>query len=817
VEDRYPFSEVEARWQRKWSEANIYRVHTDPDRPKYYCLEMFPYPSGALHMGHLRVYTIGDVIARVKRRQGFNVLHPMGWDAFGLPAENAAMQHGTHPADWTEKNIANMKRQLLMLGTSYDWDREVTSCLPDYYHWTQWLFLHLYHRGLVARKKAEVNWCPQCQTVLANEQVEGGRCWRCDTAVVAKELEQWFFRITEYADRLLEDLQDLDWPERVKVMQENWIGRSEGAEIDFMLEKVGQPLRVFTTRPDTLFGATYMVLAPEHPLVPELATGGPYEEDVRRFIANMKNQSEEERTGAEKLGVPTGAYAVNPLNGERIPVWVANYVLMSYGTGAIMAVPAHDERDLEFARKYNLPVRVVISPPGAELKAEDLEEAYTGPGLMINSGQFNGLAWDEGKERVIEYAEQQGFGTRKINYRLRDWLVSRQRYWGAPIPIVYCSACGIVPVPEKDLPVTLPRDVHFEVGGPSPLTRSQEFIETTCPQCGEPARRETDTMDTFVCSSWYFLRYCSPHETEGPMAVADTSYWMPVDQYIGGIEHAILHLLYARFFMKVLYDSGLVPCPEPFASLLTQGMVVKGGAKMSKSKGNIVSPDEIIARYGADTARLFILFAAPPERDLEWSDRGVQGAYRFLNRLWRLANIIQGLEDSGQLPGEAEEGLQRARHRTIKKVTSDFTERYNFNTAISAVMELVNEMYGYLDQVTEKHKQTLTDILETVLLLLAPVTPHLAEEIWQRLGHKTSIHEQDWPTFNPEYVREEEVTVVIQVNGKIRDKLVAPVDLGAEQLQEMALASEKVRKHLAGKQLQKVITVPGKLVNVVVK
>ena len=638
VESRYNFRLTEKKWQERWERDDAFRVGEGSDRQKYYCLEMFPYPSGNLHMGHVRNYAIGDVVARYHKMKGFAVLHPMGWDAFGLPAENAAIKHGIHPSRWTRDNINNMRRQLKSMGVSYDWSREVATCHPGYYRWTEWLFLQLYHRGLAYRKQAAVNWCPACATVLANEQVVNGRCERCDTEVTKKSLSQWFFRITAYAERLLQDLDKLQgWPEKVRIMQENWIGKSTGAEVRFQAED-GMPLPVFTTRPDTLYGVTYMVLAPEHPFVERLLEQQAGNSVLRDFVNRVRIQSEIDRTSteAEKVGVFTGAYAVHPLTGERLPIWVANYVLPEYGTGAVMGVPAHDQRDLDFARKYRLPVQVVIQPLGQNLEAETMTEACADPGVMVNSGEFDGIDSEVAKLRIIQLLTGQGTGQEQVNYRLRDWLISRQRYWGAPIPVVYCDRCGIVPVPEADLPVLLPLDVAFEPTGESPLLKAEGFLNTKCPQCGGPARRETDTMDTFVCSSWYYLRYCSPRDERAAFARDKLDYWMPVDQYIGGVEHAILHLLYSRFFMKVLYDMGLAPCDEPFTNLLTQGMVLKDGAKMSKSKGNVVSPEEIIEHYGADTARLFILFAAPPERDLDWSDQGVEGAYRFINRVWRL-------------------------------------------------------------------------------------------------------------------------------------------------------------------------------------
>jgi len=828
VSRKYNFRLVERKWQERWEKEETFRVTEDPRLPKFYCLEMFPYPSGNLHMGHVRNYAIGDVIARFYRMQGYQVLHPMGWDAFGLPAENAAIKHGIHPAKWTWNNIDNMRRQLKLLGVSYDWSREIATCHPDYYRWTQWLFLQLYKSGLAYRKKAAVNWCPACATVLANEQVKDGECERCGTEVTKKELEQWFFRITAYADRLLEDLKKLEgWPEKVKVMQENWIGRSEGVEIRFRLEN-GKDVPVFTTRPDTIYGVTYIVLAPEHPLVEELLQGNPDAPEIRRFIEKVRLQSEIVRTAAEgeKEGIFIGAYAINPLSGDRVPVWIANYVLMEYGTGAVMGVPAHDQRDFEFARKYRLPVKVVIQPLGAELDPQTMEEAYTEPGLMVNSGPFTGMDSEVAKLEIAEFIEEQGYGERKVNYRLRDWLISRQRYWGAPIPIVYCEKCGIVPVPESDLPVLLPLDVEFTPTGESPLLKCESFTKTTCPVCGASARRETDTMDTFVCSSWYFLRYCSPHETEKPFDEAKLRYWMPVDQYIGGVEHAILHLLYARFFTKVLYDLGLVPVDEPFKNLLTQGMVLKDGAKMSKSLGNVVSPEEIIENYGADTARLFILFAAPPERDLDWSDQGVEGSFRFLNRVWRLVTgLAPQIQDVCEVPlsqnelSSEDRSLRSLVHKTIQKVTVDIKERFNFNTAISAIMELVNGLYHYCEQIPEarRNKQVLREGVTKLLILLSPFAPHIASELWEQLGMPGDVHAQKWPEPDPAALVTEKITIVVQVNGRVRDRVEVPAGIDPEEMKKVALAQPKIQEILSDKELVKVICVPERLVNLVVK
>ncbi|MCL4515921.1 MAG: leucine--tRNA ligase [Firmicutes bacterium] len=835
VQEKYQFSAVEEKWQKKWEEEKPYEARSNQGQ-KYYCLEMFPYPSGRLHMGHVRNYSIGDVVARFHRMQGDNVIHPMGWDAFGLPAENAAIKHGIHPAEWTWQNIDHMRAQMKRLGLSYDWSREVASCAPEYYRWTQWFFLQLYKKGLAYKKKAAVNWCPSCATVLANEQVVDGRCERCDTEVTRTDLEQWFFKITDYADKLLANLEKLTgWPDKVKIMQENWIGRSEGVEAFFKTEN-GLPLPVFTTRPDTIYGVTYMVVAPEHPVVDELIKGTPNEAVVRRFIAEVRAQDDITRTSTEteKKGIFSGAYAINPVNGAKIPIWLANYVLASYGTGAVMGVPAHDQRDFEFARKYGLPVVVVIQPLDRELDAAAMREAYVDEGRLVRSGRFDGMENLAAIREIGRYMEEKGVGKRTVNYRLRDWLVSRQRYWGAPIPIVYCPECGTVPVPEKDLPVLLPRDVEFTPHGESPLAKSESFVNTTCPHCGGPARRETDTMDTFVCSSWYFARYTDASNRDLPFAKAEADYWLPVDQYIGGVEHAILHLMYARFFTMVMHDLGLLETEEPFTNLLTQGMVLMEGSKMSKSRGNIVDPDEIVNTYGADTARLFILFAAPPERDLEWSEQGVEGSYRFLSRVWRLVADLEprigtAPDDSrsgkvaqagtgGDLPRSARD-LRRQTHLTIKKVSEDISQRFNFNTAISSIMELVNAAYLYKDRVPveEQVPGVLRELVETLLLLLAPFAPHLTEELWHELGNARSIHGMPWPRYDPAALAAEEVTIVVQVNGKVRDRLTVPIEIDPEELKEMALGMEKVREFIGGKSVGNVVVVPKKLVNIVAR
>jgi leucyl-tRNA synthetase len=813
---RYDPRLIEPKWQRYWDERRLYYVTEREDRPKFYALVMFPYPSGDLHMGHMRNYTIGDLIARYKTMQGYNVMNPMGWDAFGLPAENAAVQRGIHPKEWTLRNIARMKEQLIKMGMVYDWDREVTSCLPDYYKWTQWLFLKLYERGLAYRKMAPVNWCPSCNTVLANEQVIDGRCWRCGTEVTKREFEQWFFRITAYAEDLLRDLDSLDaWPERVKVMQRNWIGRSEGAEIDFPVADSTHVVRVFTTRPDTVYGATFMVLAPEHPLVKEL-TAPEHSREVEEYVERARRETEIERlsTEKEKTGVFIGAYCINPFTGRRIPIYIADYVLMGYGTGAIMAVPAHDERDYEFALKYGLPVVEVIEAPSGSGVAAGA--CYTGAGTMVNSGPFSGMSSEEGKQAIIRYLEEKGMGSRAISYRLRDWLISRQRYWGCPIPIIYCPQCGIVPVPEDQLPVLLPDNVEFKPTGESPLASVPEFVNVACPRCGGAARRETDTMDTFVDSSWYFLRYCDPRNDRAAFDPGKANYWMPVDQYTGGVEHAILHLMYSRFFTKVLHDMGLVAVREPFAALFTQGMILKDGVVMSKSKGNVVAVDEIVDSHGADTARVYILFMAPPEVDAEWTTQGADGVLRFLNRVWRLVRDV--VDVNRPLPPvddlqDADRDLLRVVHKTVHRVTNDI-DRFHFNTAVSAFMELVNAMAD--------HKQRLGvtpayhEAGRKLLLLMAPFAPHITEELWQACGGTPSIHEQAWPGWDPALAAESEVEIAVQVNGRVRDRIVVPADIDEAKLRELVMAREKIRSYLDGRRLERFIYIPGRLVNLVV-
>ncbi|MDR2006011.1 MAG: leucine--tRNA ligase [Acidaminococcales bacterium] len=820
---RYSPHEIEEKWQKTWAREAAFATG-GAGGPEYYVLEMFPYPSGKLHMGHVRNYSIGDVIARFKKMNGFSVLHPMGWDAFGMPAENAAIANNIPPARWTYSNIENMRSLQKQLGFSYDWEREVITCNEDYYRWTQWLFLLFYERGLAYKKKAVVNWCGHCNTVLANEQVIDGKCWRCDCAVSRKSLEQWFLRITDYADRLLADIEKLKgWPERVKVMQENWIGRSEGMEFSFAVPSIEAKIPVYTTRQDTIFGVTYMVLAPEHPLLAELVAGCAEADDVLAFSERVRAQSEMQRTSAEfeKEGIFTGAYAVNPLTGGEIPIWIANYVLYEYGTGAVMGVPAHDERDWQFADKYGLPKIIVIQPEDGTLEIDRMDGAYEGPGVMVNSGEFDGLGNEEGKKAVADYMAARSIGMRRVNYRLRDWLISRQRYWGAPIPIIYCGNCGAVPVPKEDLPVKLPQEVDFSNFKKSPLETAPAFVTCVCPRCGAKARRETDTMDTFICSSWYYLRYTDPRNSDAPFAADKANYWMPVDLYIGGIEHAILHLLYSRFFTKVLRDAGMTEADEPFQNLLTQGMVIKDGAKMSKSKGNTVSPEEIIAKYGADTARLFILFAAPPERDLDWSDQGVEGAFRFLGRLWRIVRQLAPLAAGGGYAADGlskdEKEMRRLLNITIKRVTDDITQRFNFNTAISAVMELVNALYIYKEKTEKPHAALTGEIINVLLRLLAPFVPHITEELWELSGCTGSVHTQQWPGYDLAATKAERVEIVIQLNGKIRDKMTAPAGLPAQETERLALSLPKIKDLLGGARVAKVVCVPDKLVNIVVK
>ena len=839
---RYNPEELELRWQKKWEESKIFQADEDSSRKKYYVLEMFPYPSGKIHMGHVRNYSIGDVVARYKRLQGFNVLHPMGWDAFGLPAENAAIKNNSHPAKWTYDNIADMRSQLKRLGYSYDWTKELATCHEGYYKFEQEFFLNFLEKGLVYRKKSPVNWCESCQTVLANEQVDDGKCWRCDSMVEQKNLEQWFLRITDYAEELLTDLDKLvgDWPDRVITMQENWIGKSVGAEVSFSIvdseeatETTDKSIKVFTTRPDTLCGATFLSLAAEHPLSKEFTKGTAFEKDAELFIQKCTAMDKFERAAddLEKEGIFTGKYCINPLTGYKMPIYIANFVLMGYGTGAVMAVPAHDQRDFDFAKKYNLELQIVIS---AEKDApianpKELSEAFTGGGYLVNSGEFTGLSTDDAKKAIIANLSEKNKGKATVNYRLRDWNISRQRYWGAPIPVVYCETCGIVPVEIKNLPVKLPTDVAMRTDGKSPLDFLTSFTETTCPKCGKAARRETDTLDTFFESSWYFARYTSARNEECAFSKEAASYWLPVDQYIGGIEHAILHLLYARFFTKALRDMGYLDVDEPFKHLLTQGMVVLDGAKMSKSKGNVVDPAKMIASYGADATRLFILFASPPEKDLEWNDRGMEGAYRFLNRLWRLFEELEdglsavlpcaSLDEIGDSSNEIIKQLRRKEHDTVRRAKKDMENKFQFNTVIAATMELVNEMHAVKEnlQQTEAGKKALSSAMATVLVILSPIAPHICEELWEALGFTKSISHAGYPEYDEKALIEDEVTIVVQIQGKIRAKLVTAIDSTEDAIKELAFADEGVIRYLEGKELVKIIYVKNKLLNLVVK
>ncbi len=818
--NRYNFKKTEEKWMQRWREKKLFRTDTSQEGKKYYLLEMFPYPSGQIHMGHVRNYTIGDVIARFKRMQGFNVLHPIGWDSFGLPAENAAIKHGVHPYEWTGKNIDEMRVQLERLGFSYDWEREIATYKPDYYKWNQKIFLELYNKGLAYRKKSSVNWCESCHTVLANEQVINGECWRCDNEVQTKELDGWFLKITDYAEDLLKDLKLLEgkWPERVITMQRNWIGKSIGAEVDFPLEGGEKSIKVFTTRPDTLFGASFLCMAPEHELLKELVIPEGYREAVTAFREKMLKSSDIERTaeGGEKEGVFTGLYAVNPVNGEKIPLWLANFVLAGYGTGAIMSVPAHDERDFEFAGKYQLTVLPVIQP---EKETSGEERAYSGEGVLINSGAFSGLSSREGRKKIIAWLEEEKKGKASVNYRLRDWGVSRQRYWGTPIPMVHCAKCGIVPVKEDDLPVLLPVHLNLDASGQSPLKRDRDFIETSCPECGGEAERETDTLDTFVCSSWYFLRYVDPHNSEQAFNSSLADRWLPVDQYIGGIEHAVLHLLYARFFTKVLNDSGAISFREPFSSLLTQGMVILDGAKMSKSKGNVVDPQEMIERFGADTVRLFILFAAPPEKELEWNPSAVEGLHRFINRVWRFVqrylHFVKEGKDAESHSGKDLPDLRHITHKTLKKVTEDIAERYNFNTALSALMEMMNQLTALCDLGKVSRKE-LDEAVELYLLMLSPFAPFITEELWSQLGKEESLLSRSWAVYDPSALVEATMTLAIQVNGKRRGEFSIATDATKEDILSAAKGVEKVIPHLEGKNIRKEIYVPNKLINFVV-
>jgi leucyl-tRNA synthetase len=831
--EAYNFTEIEQRWKKYWKDNNVFATDLSKTDKKYYTLVMFPYPSGDfLHAGHGRNYIIGDAVYRYFKAQGYNVLNPMGFDAFGLPAENAAIKKGVHPEDWTLNNIERMKGQFYDWGMGYDWDKEVVSCLPDYYRWTQWIFLKLYEKGLAYRKKAYVNWCPTDMTVLANEQVVDGACERCGTVVEQKDLEQWFFKITHYADRLLSDINRLEnWPERVKTMQRNWIGKSEGAEVQFAVEGSQEKITVFTTRPDTLFGATYMVLAPEHPLILSLVKGTPKEAEVKTFVDKVKRQSAADRIGvdAEKIGLDTGIKAVNPVNGKAIPVYIANYVLMDYGTGAIMAVPAHDTRDFDFAKKYDIHIIQVIDPADEVKHAwkasghlyDPQAEPYTDDGKLINSEFLNGLNVEAAKAKMSQWLEEKKLGKKTITYRLRDWLISRQRYWGAPIPMIKCEKCEWVPVPEKDLPVKLPRAVEFKPTGESPLKSVPDFVNTKCPKCGGPAKRETDTMDTFVDSSWYYLRYASSKNDKEAFDTQTTNNWLPVDQYVGGVEHAILHLLYSRFITKVLKDLGVINFDEPFSRLFTQGMITKNGVKMSKSKGNSVQPDELLKKYGADTYRLYTLFIGPPERDAEWDDRAVEGGFRFLNRVWKLFQELLEKPDFKTAVEpiavtEADKELRRKTHQTIQKITNDLTSGFKFNTAVSAMMELINSLYDY-KEVPEAKTAILRESVEGLVRLMGPFTPHIADEMWSRLGKKGNILDAGWPIHQPELLKSDNVEIPIQVNGKVKTRVTVPVGLTEQDIRALADKNVDIKKHVDPTKIQKVIWIKDKLANFIVK
>ncbi|MGH8972186.1 MAG: leucine--tRNA ligase [Acidimicrobiia bacterium] len=818
----YDVAAIEAKWQDHWAKQGTYEVDEDDPRPKFYDLCMYPYPSGPIHMGHVRNYTLGDALCRYKTMQGFAVLSPMGWDSFGLPAENAAIADGIHPGIITRRRIATMKSQIQRLGSAYDWRRELSCCEPDYYRWTQWLFLQLHEAGLAHKALAPVNWCPSCQTVLANEQAEGGICDRCGTTVVKRDLEQWFFRITRYAQQLLDDLATVDWPERVKVMQRNWIGRSEGVEFDIVVNGSDEPIRVFTTRIDTVFGMTYVVLAPEHPRVPELARGTSQEREVAEFVERVRNESEVDRLSAEgpleARGVFTGAYAVNPFNGAKVPLYLADYVLGTYGTGAVMAVPGEDQRDFDFAVVQELPIiKTTVRPEGWKDPP-----VYTGPGQKMNSANddgfsLDGMTVDEAKAAATAWLVERGLGEPKVNYRLRDWLISRQRYWGCPIPIVYCAEHGARPIPESELPVLLPEDVEFLPTGESPLKHHPGFLAATCPVCGGPATRETDTMDTFVDSSWYYLRFADAHNEDAPFDVAKVGHWLPVDQYIGGIEHAILHLLYARFFTKALSDIGLLPADlrEPFQRLFSQGMIRLGGTKMSKSKGNVVSPAEFFESHGADALRLFQLFVGPPGDDADWSDHGVEGASRYLARVWRLATGEAGAEPVDRDETDADRKITRGRHALVAKATDDF-ERWAYNTAVAACMEYTNELYHYVQGADGPRRATRDDAVDALLLVLAPMAPHIAAELWERRhGEGAHIHDQPWPGFDPDLAQAETVTMVVQVNGKVRDRIEVVAAVTEAEMTELALASARVQEHLGGREPRRIICVPPNLINLV--
>ncbi|MDI6699494.1 MAG: leucine--tRNA ligase [Candidatus Saccharicenans sp.] len=826
MKEAYNFEQIEKKWQNIWEERRVFEVSESSDRPKYYLLEMYPYPSGRIHMGHVRNYSIGDVLARFKKMKGYNVLHPIGWDALGMPAENAAIKHGIHPRKWTLDNVDYMRSQLKKMGFSYCWSREVNTCLPEYYRWNQWIFLKMFEQGLAYRRMSWVNWCPQCRTVLANEQVIAGSCWRCDSQVTQKKMEQWFLKITAYADELLSGHEQLSrWPEHVLQMQKNWIGRSTGALVNFPVPSLNRSIEVFTTRIDTIYGATFLVLSPEHPLAAELVAGHPDSKAIKDWMARTiaGSRLRREERDEEKVGYDTGVRALNPFSGEEVPIFLANYVLMDYGTGAIMAVPAHDQRDYEFAVKYNLPIRTVIAPASPEVRPEE-GKAFESYGVLVNSGPFNGLTSEEAMGKMAAYAGEKGFGQASVTYRLRDWGISRQRYWGTPIPIIYCDRCGIQPVPYEQLPVEIPYEARFTGEEGSPLEKVPHFVRTVCPKCGGPARRETDTMDTFVDSSWYFFRYCSPHEDKVPFVPEKAKYWMPVDLYIGGVEHAILHLIYSRFFTKYLRDLGLTEVDEPFPHYLAQGMVTKDGSAMSKSKGNVVDPDDMIKRYGADALRVFILFASPPEKEFAWSEEGLEGCYRFILRIWNMfeenSDLFSGREPEGSDKHDepAYQRLLKKLHQTIKKVSEDIEQRFHLNTAISALMELVNLLKKERDALrsSRKGRELLRQALESLNLMLAPFAPHVAEELWEKTGHRTLAAESPWPAYDPELAREEMITIVVQVNGKLREKFQVPLDTGEEIMKEKALALPRIQEILAGKQPKKVVCVKNKLVSLVV-
>lgn len=815
---------IESKWQKHWDDISLFKVEADRSKPKYYLLEMFPYPSGRIHMGHVRNYTIGDVVARYKKMNGFNVLHPMGWDAFGLPAENAAIASRIHPKKWTYENIAYMRTQLRKLGFSYDWDREIATCDQDYYRWEQLFFIKMFEKGLVYKDRTFLNWCDKCKTVLANEQVEGGQCWRCGSQVYLKEHDQWFFRITRYAQELLDDIEKLKdgWPERVLSMQRNWIGRSTGTLIRFQIEGSTEDIEVFTTRPDTLYGATFMSLAPEHPRVKTLSAGTDQEGPVREFADKTLKVDTYTRVSDlyEKEGVFTGRYCINPVTGSKMPIFVANFVLYDYGTGAVMAVPSHDQRDFEFAKKYDLPIIVVIQPEGEELDGGTMDCAWEGEGVLVNSDRFNGMPNVEAIENITAHLSTLGRGEATVNFRLRDWGISRQRYWGAPIPMVHCEHCGTVPVKIKDLPVILPENIDISGTGISPIAQAESFVNTSCPVCGGKARRETDTMDTFVESSWYFIRYCSPNHPDKAFDRGEVDYWMPVDQYIGGIEHAILHLLYARFYTKVLRDLGYIDLGEPFAKLLTQGMVIKDGAKMSKSKGNVVDPEALISNYGADATRLFCLFAAPPEKDMDWSDKGIEGAFRFLGRLWRLvADSKEQLLAAGNSSDEAVpsmEPLKRKLHQTIKKVTEDIDKRFRFNTAIAAMMELVNDIYKIRDAAsTPEEFSTIKEAVDALVVMLSPFVPHIAQELWQILNNDEMLFNVPWPGYDPRWCEQTETTIAVQVNGKLRTTITMPKDEDQSEVEAKALDDSNVRRFIEGASIKRIIYVPNKIINII--